>query len=53
MKYHDPLKTILSQGRLYWDRGEMRAGARRTFNEAMRCRTAELGAEVTLLGTRN
>jgi hypothetical protein len=46
MKYHDPLKTILSQGRLYWDRDEMRAAVRRVFDKAMRCRTAELGAEV-------
>jgi len=46
MKYHDPLKTILSQGRQYWDRDQMRAAARRDFDKAMRCRTAELGAEV-------
>jgi len=46
MKYHDPLKTILSQGRLYWDRDEMRAAARRVFDRAMQCRTAELGGEV-------
>jgi hypothetical protein len=46
MKYHDPLKTILSQGRLYWDRDEMRPAARRVFDKARLCRTAELGAEV-------
>jgi hypothetical protein len=46
MKYHDPLKTILSQGRLYWDRDEMRGSARRVFDTAMLCRTPELGAEV-------
>jgi hypothetical protein len=46
MKYHDPLKTILSQGRLYWDRDEICTAARRVFDKAMLCRTAELGAEV-------
>ena len=44
MKCHDPLKTILSQGRLYWERDEMRPAVRRVFDEAMRCRTPELGA---------
>jgi hypothetical protein len=46
MKYQNPLKTILSQGRLYWDRDEMRPAARRAFAKAMLCRTAELGAEI-------
>ncbi|MGD0571141.1 MAG: transposase [Candidatus Sulfotelmatobacter sp.] len=46
MKCHDPLKTILSQGRLYWDRDEMPPALRRVFDKAMLCRTAELGAEV-------
>jgi hypothetical protein len=46
MRYHDPLKTILSQGRQYWDRDQMRLGARRVFDKTMLCRTAELGAEV-------
>jgi hypothetical protein len=46
MKYHDPLKKILSQASLYWDRDEMRAAVRRVFGKAMQCRTAELGAEV-------
>jgi Putative transposase/Transposase zinc-binding domain len=46
VKYHDPLKTILFQGRQYWDRDQMRPAARRIFDKAMRCRTAELGAEV-------
>jgi hypothetical protein len=36
MKYHDPLKTILSQGRLYWDRDEMRAAVRLVFDKTMR-----------------
>jgi hypothetical protein len=46
VKYHDPLKKILSQARPYWDRDEMRAAARRVFGKALQCRTAELGAEV-------
>src|SRR5450631_2430365 len=46
MKYHDPLKKILSQARPYWDRDEMRAAVRRVFGKALLCRTAELGAEV-------
>jgi len=46
MKYQDPLKTILSQGRLYWDRDEMHCAVRRVFDRAVLCRTADLGAEV-------
>jgi len=46
MKYHDPLKKILSQARPYWDRDEMRTAAREVFSKALQCRTAELGAEV-------
>jgi len=46
MKYHHPLKKILSQARPYWDRDEMRAAARGVFSKALQCRTAELGAEV-------
>src|SRR5271157_5169843 len=46
MKYHHPLKKILSQARLYWDRDEMRPAVRRVFGKALQCRTAELGAEV-------
>ena len=46
MKYHDPLKTILSQGCQYWDHEEMCPAARRVFDKAMRCRTSDLGAEV-------
>ena len=46
MKYHYPLKKILSQARPYWDRDEMRAAVRRVFGKALQCRTPELGAEV-------
>ncbi len=46
MKYHDPLKKILSQVRPYWDRNEMRPAVRRVFGKAMQCRTPDLGAEV-------
>jgi hypothetical protein len=46
MKYHDPLKRVLSQMRPYWDRDEMRPAVRRVFGKALQCRTAELGAEV-------
>ncbi len=46
MKYHHPLKKILSQARRYWDRDEMRPAIRRVFGKALQCRTAELGAEV-------
>ena len=50
MKYHDPLKKILSQARPYWDRDEMRPAVRRAFRKALQCRTAELGAEVYCFG---
>ena len=46
MKYHHPLKKILSRARPYWDRDEMRSAARGVFSKALQCRTAELGAEV-------
>ena len=46
MKYHHPLKRILSQARPYWDREETRAAVRKVFGKALQCRTAELGAEV-------
>ncbi len=46
MKYQYPLKTILSQGRRYWERVEMRPAVLEVFDKAMLCRTAELGAEV-------
>ena len=46
MKYHHPLKKILSRARPSWDRDEMRSAARGVFSKALQCRTAELGAEV-------
>jgi hypothetical protein len=46
MKYDHPLKEILSQSLLYWDRQEMRTAVRKVFNKALQCRTPELGAEV-------
>jgi len=46
MKYHDPLKTILSQTRPYWDREVTRPAIRQVFGKALQCRTSELGAEV-------
>jgi hypothetical protein len=46
MKYHDPLKQILSQTRPYWDRDETRTAVRWAFSKALQCRTAELGGEV-------
>jgi len=46
MKYHDPLKQILSKTRSSWDQDEIRPAVRRVFARAMQCRTRELGAEV-------
>jgi Putative transposase/Transposase zinc-binding domain len=46
MKYHDPLKLILTRTIPHWDRDVMRAAARQVFGKAMQCRTAALGAEV-------
>jgi len=46
MKYHEPLKRILTQTRHYWNRDEMSPMVRRVFAKATQCRTAELGAEV-------
>jgi hypothetical protein len=46
MKYRDPLKQIMSQARLHWDRDATRPSARRAFRKAMQCRTPALGAEV-------
>jgi len=46
MKYHDPLRQILSQTRPYWDRDETRPAVRGAFGKALQCRTAELGGEV-------
>ena len=46
MKYHHPLKKILSRTRPYWDRNETRPAVRWAFRKALQCRTPELGAEV-------
>jgi hypothetical protein len=46
MKYHDPLKQILSRTRPHWDQDETRAAVRWAFGKALQCRTPELGAEV-------
>jgi hypothetical protein len=46
MKYDHPLKQILSRRLSHWDRNETRPSVRRAFRMAMRCGTAELGAEV-------
>jgi len=46
MKYHHPLKQILSRTLSHWDRDETRPSARRAFHKAMQCRTPALGAEV-------
>jgi len=46
MKYHDPLKQILSETRSYWDRNGTRPAVRWAFAKALQCRTPELGAEV-------
>jgi len=46
MKYHDPLKRILSQTRPHWDQDETRPAVRWAFSKALQCRTLELGAEV-------
>jgi len=36
MKYHHPLKDILSQARPYWDRGNMRAAVQQVFGKVSR-----------------
>ena len=46
MKYHDPLKQILSRTRPHWDQDETRPAVRWAFGKALQCRTPELGAEV-------
>ncbi|HJX83991.1 MAG TPA: transposase, partial [Candidatus Angelobacter sp.] len=46
MKYHDPLKQILTLTRAHWERDRGRPAARTAFREALRCRTPALGAEV-------
>jgi hypothetical protein len=43
MKYHRPLKMILSQMIPYWDRDEMRPAVRRVFRKVLQCKTEELG----------
>ena len=46
MKYHDPLRQILSQTLPHWDRSQTRPSVRWAFNRTLQCRTPELGAEV-------
>jgi hypothetical protein len=46
MKYHDPLRQILSRTRPYWDQDKTRPAARWAYGKALQCRTPELGAEV-------
>jgi hypothetical protein len=48
MKYRNPLKQILTQGRSYWDQPHSRSAVRKAFLKALQCRTSELGAEVYL-----
>ena len=46
MKNHGPLKRILTQTILHWDRDGFRPEVRQAFGKALQCRTAALGAEV-------
>jgi Transposase zinc-binding domain len=46
MKYRNPLKRILTETRSSWDHDGTRDSVRRVFASALKCRTAELGAEV-------
>ena len=46
MKYHEPLKQILSRTRSHWDQDATRPAVRWAFGKALQCRTPELGAEV-------
>src|SRR5271167_2600777 len=46
MKYHEPLKQILSRTRPHWDQDETRFAVRWAFRKALQCRTPALGAEV-------
>jgi hypothetical protein len=46
MKYHNPLRQILSKTRPYWDQAETRPAVRWAFAKALQCGTLELGAEV-------
>jgi hypothetical protein len=46
MKYRNPLRRILIETRSSWDHDGTRDIVRRVFTTALKCRTAELGAEV-------
>jgi hypothetical protein len=46
MRYLDPLKQILEQGRAHWDNDEFPMDARVAFRKACQCGTPALGAEV-------
>jgi len=46
MKYHDPIRQILTLTRPYWDSDKTRPAVRLAFRRASQCRTPELGAEV-------
>lgn len=46
MRYRNPLKQILLQTRLHWDREETRPAVREVFLKALLCGTPALGAEV-------
>jgi hypothetical protein len=46
VKYHDPLKQILSKTRSCWDQDSTRPAVRWAFAKVLQCRTPELGAEV-------
>jgi hypothetical protein len=46
MKYRNSLKRILAETRSFWDREGTRDVVRKVFASALKCRTAELGAEV-------
>src|SRR5450755_4763844 len=46
MRYRNPLKRILIESRSSWDHEGTRDVVRRVFATALKCRTAELGAEV-------
>jgi hypothetical protein len=45
MKYHDPLKQILSLAMPHWNRDESHPAARWAFGRATQCRTDLLGSE--------
>ena len=52
MKYHHPLKQILSQTRPHWDHDDTLPAVRRVFGRAMQCQTGELGAEIYGVGNQ-